>query len=134
MVYFDPRGMGGSEAVREDAEWPLAFPIGVAAAVYLEEYAPDNRLSRWIDTTVRNLAGVPSIVYGLLGLAVFVSIVNGIGLGGNTGGKNVIAAGITMAVVPRLVLPVRGLSRSTRGRRFHRPWTIKQNNLRRCQS
>lgn len=81
----------------------LAFPIGIAAAVYLEEYAPDNRLTRWIDTTVRNLAGVPSIVYGLLGLAVFVSIVNAIGLGGSTGGKNVIAAGITMAV---LVLPI----------------------------
>ena len=81
----------------------LAFPIGVAAAVYLEEYAPDNSLTRWIDTTVRNLAGVPSIVYGLLGLAVFVSIVNGIGLGGSTNGKNIVAAGITMAV---LVLPI----------------------------
>jgi phosphate transport system permease protein len=81
----------------------LAFPIGVAAAIYLEEYAPDNATTRWIDTTVRNLAGVPSIVYGLLGLAIFVSIVNGIGLGGSTGGKNVIAAGITMAV---LVLPI----------------------------
>ena len=81
----------------------LAFPIGVAAAIYLEEYAADNATTRWIDTTVRNLAGVPSIVYGLLGLAIFVSIVNGIGLGGSTGGKNVIAAGITMAV---LVLPI----------------------------
>lgn len=81
----------------------LAFPIGVAAAIYLEEYAPDNALTRWIDTTVRNLAGVPSIVYGLLGLAVFVGIVNGIGLGGSTNGKNIIAAGITMAV---LVLPI----------------------------
>lgn len=81
----------------------LAFPIGVAAAIYLEEYAPDNALTRWIDTTVRNLAGVPSIVYGLLGLAVFVGVVNGIGLGGSTNGKNIIAAGITMAV---LVLPI----------------------------
>ena len=81
----------------------LAFPVGVAAAVYLEEYAPDNRLSRFIDTSVRNLASVPSIVYGLLGLAVFVGAVNGIGLGGNTNGRNVIAAGITMAV---LVLPI----------------------------
>lgn len=81
----------------------LAFPVGVAAAIYLEEYAPDNRLSRSIDTTVRNLASVPSIVFGLLGLAVFVTIVNGIGLGGSTEGRNVIAAGITMAV---LVLPI----------------------------
>lgn len=81
----------------------LAIPIGIGAAVYLEQYAKDNALTRWIDTTVRNLAGVPSIVFGLLGLAIFVSIVNAIGLGGSTGGKNVIAAGITMAA---LVLPI----------------------------
>ena len=81
----------------------LAFPIGVSAAVYIEEYAPDNRWTRFVDTTVRNLAGVPSIVYGLLGLAMFVPIVRMIGLGGSTGGKNVIAAGLTMAV---LVLPI----------------------------
>ena len=42
-------------------------------AVYLEEYAADNRLTRFIDINIRNLAGVPSIVYGLLGLAVFVA-------------------------------------------------------------
>lgn len=81
----------------------LAIPIGIGAAVYLEEYAKDNALTRWIDTAVRNLAGVPSIVFGLLGLAVFVTIVNAMGLGGSTGGKNVIAAGITMAA---LVLPI----------------------------
>jgi len=81
----------------------LAFPVGISAAVYLEEYAPDNRRTRFVDTTVRNLAGVPSIVYGLLGLAMFVPLVRIIGLGGSTGGKNVIAAGITMAV---LVLPI----------------------------
>ncbi len=81
----------------------LAIPIGVGAAIYLEEYAPDNWLTRVIDTTVRNLAGVPSIVFGLLGLAIFVVIVNNIGLGGSTQGKNVIAAGITMAA---LVLPI----------------------------
>ncbi len=81
----------------------ISFPVGVAAAVYIEEYAPRNRITRFIDTAVRNLAGVPSIVYGLLGLAMFVPIVNAIGLGGSTSGKNVIAAGITMAV---LVLPI----------------------------
>ncbi len=81
----------------------LAIPIGVGAAVYLEEYAPNNTLTLWIDTTVRNLAGVPSIVFGLLGLAMFVTLVNGIGLGGSTSGRNVIAAGITMAA---LVLPI----------------------------
>lgn len=81
----------------------ISFPVGVAAAIYLEEYAPRNRTTQFVDTTVRNLAGVPSIVYGLLGLAMFVPLVRIIGLGGSTGGKNVIAAGITMSV---LVLPI----------------------------
>lgn len=81
----------------------VAIPTGIGAAVYLEEYASDNAMTRWIDTAVRNLAGVPSIVFGLLGLAIFVTIVDSIGLGGSTGGKNVIAAGITMAA---LVLPI----------------------------
>jgi len=81
----------------------LAFPIGLSAAIYLEEYATASRLNRFLDTTVRNLAGVPSIVYGLLGLAMFVPVVRMIGLGGATDGKNVIAAGITMSA---LVLPI----------------------------
>ena len=54
----------------------IAFPIGIATAVYLEEYAPDNRLTRFITLNIRNLAGVPSVVYGLLGLAVFVALMD----------------------------------------------------------
>ena len=83
----------------------ISFPLGVGAALYLEEYAPNNALTRFLQTNIRNLAGVPSIVYGLLGLAVFVRLVDTIGLGGpdTTGGRNVIAAGITLAV---LVLPI----------------------------
>jgi phosphate transport system permease protein len=50
----------------------VAFPLGVSAAVYLEEYAPKNRLTHFIEVNVNNLAAVPSIVYGLLGLAVFL--------------------------------------------------------------
>lgn len=50
----------------------IAFPLGVGAAVYLEEYAPDHWLTRLLQTNISNLAGVPSIVYGILGLAVFV--------------------------------------------------------------
>jgi phosphate transport system permease protein len=50
----------------------FSFPIGVATAIYLEEYAPQNRLTRIIQLNIANLAGVPSIIYGLLGLAVFV--------------------------------------------------------------
>ncbi len=83
----------------------VAFPLGIGTAIYLEEYAPNNTLTRFLQTNIRNLAGVPSIVYGLLGLAVFVRLVDAIGLGGpdTTAGRNVIAAGITLAV---LVLPV----------------------------
>ena len=50
----------------------VALPIGVGAAIYLEEYAEDNFVNRLIETNVRNLAGVPSIIYGMLGLAIFV--------------------------------------------------------------
>lgn len=51
----------------------IAFPIGVAAAIYLEEFAPKNRLTTFIEVNINNLAAVPSIVYGLLGLAVFLN-------------------------------------------------------------
>jgi len=52
----------------------VSLPIGVGAAVYLEEYAADNLLNRIIETNVRNLAGVPSIIYGMLGLTIFVRV------------------------------------------------------------
>ena len=51
----------------------LSFPIGVAAAIYLEEFAPDNRLSALIEVNINNLAAVPSIIFGLLGLAIFIN-------------------------------------------------------------
>ena len=52
----------------------LAFPIGVTAAIYLEEFAPRNRITDAIEVNVNNLAAVPSIVFGLLGLAVFINL------------------------------------------------------------
>jgi phosphate transport system permease protein len=76
----------------------IAFPVGILTAIYLEEYAPDNRVTRFINVNIRNLAGVPSVVYGLLGVAIFV-----IALQPLTGGKTMIAGGITLAV---LVLPI----------------------------
>jgi phosphate transport system permease protein len=54
----------------------LAFPIGVLAAVYLEEFAPRNRWTDAIEVSINNLAAVPSIIFGLLGLAVFLNIMN----------------------------------------------------------
>jgi len=73
----------------------IAVPVGIAAAVYLEEYGGKGRLSRFIEVNIANLAGVPSIVYGVLGLALFV---RGIGLG-----RSVLAGSLTMSL---LVLPV----------------------------
>jgi phosphate transport system permease protein len=73
----------------------FAFPVGVGAAVYLEEYAPNNRWTRLLKTNIANLAGIPSIVYGLLGLGVFVSLL--------ALGRTVISGALTMAL---LILPV----------------------------
>lgn len=52
----------------------LSFPIGVAAAIYLEEFAPKNRITDFIEVNINNLAAVPSIIFGLLGLAVFINL------------------------------------------------------------
>ncbi|HEX2196928.1 MAG TPA: phosphate ABC transporter permease PstA, partial [Actinomycetota bacterium] len=76
----------------------LAFPVGIGAAIYLEEYARDTRFTRFVNVNIRNLAGVPSIVYGILGFSIFVQV-----LGGLTGGESVMAGGVTLAV---LVLPI----------------------------
>lgn len=73
----------------------VAIPTGVAAGVWLEEIATRGRLSRFIEVNIANLAGVPSIIYGLLGLGLFV---RGIGLG-----RSVLAGSLTMAL---LVLPI----------------------------
>jgi phosphate transport system permease protein len=86
----------------------IAFPLGVGAAIYLEEYASNNRFNRIIQTNINNLAGVPSIIYGLLGLAVFVRglghITSGNALGvPNDNGRTILAAALTMAL---LILPI----------------------------
>lgn len=73
----------------------LAMPLGVLAAVYLNEYAPVNRLTRFIRMSIANLAGTPSIVFGLLGLVVFVRV---FGLG-----FVLLAGAMTLAI---LVLPI----------------------------
>ncbi len=54
----------------------IAFPLGVAAAIYLEEFAPENRLTDMIEVNINNLAAVPSIVFGLLGLAMFLNVMH----------------------------------------------------------
>jgi phosphate transport system permease protein len=89
----------------------FAFPIGVGAAIYLEEYAADNWLNRLIQTNINNLAGVPSIVYGILGLAIFVRTLEPLTSGKMFGivnltsenGRTILSAGLTLGV---LVLPL----------------------------
>ena len=85
----------------------LAFPLGVGAAVYLEEYAPDNRLTRFIDVNISNLAGVPSVVYGLLGLGVFVTY-----LGQPTGTVAIGGATLALLILPIVIISSREAIRS----------------------
>lgn len=73
----------------------LSFVIGLGTAIYLEEYAPRNRWTGFIQTNISNLAGVPSVVYGLLGLVVFVDWLNA--------GRSILAGSLTMAL---LILPI----------------------------
>jgi phosphate transport system permease protein len=73
----------------------IAVPLGVGAAVYLEEYAPQNRMTRLIELNLVNLAGVPSIIFGILGLQVFVRTLDM--------GRSLLAGALTMSL---LILPV----------------------------
>lgn len=89
----------------------VAFPLGVLAAIYLEEYATDSWINRIIQTNINNLAGVPSIIYGILGLAIFVRTLGTFTSGAVFGlvdlttanGRTILSAGLTLAL---LVLPV----------------------------
>jgi phosphate transport system permease protein len=78
----------------------LGIPVGIGAGVYLEEYAPPGRLRRVVQTNIANLAGVPSIVYGILGLAVFV---RAFGLKGIALGPSLLAGVLTLSL---LILPI----------------------------
>lgn len=80
----------------------VAFPLGIGAAIYLEEYARDSAFTRFITVNIRNLAGVPAIVYGLLGLAIFVVALKDT-TGPNSNGRSIISGGLTLAIV---VLPI----------------------------
>ncbi|HET9905981.1 MAG TPA: phosphate ABC transporter permease PstA [Anaerolineales bacterium] len=110
----------------------LAFPIGVGAAIYLEEYASDNWLNRIIQTNINNLAGVPSIIYGILGLAIFVRTLEPLTSGELFGlvdpttasGRTVLSAGLTLGllVLPLIIInsqeAIRAVPRSLRNASF----------------
>jgi phosphate transport system permease protein len=94
----------------------LAFPIGVGAAVYIEEYARDTRVTRFINANIRNLAGVPAIVYGILGIVIFVKFLSPL-----TGGNTVLAGGLTLAT---LVLPIVIITAAEALRAV--PWSLRE--------
>ncbi len=89
----------------------FAFPIGVGGAIYLEEYAGDNAINRIIRTNINNLAGVPSIIYGILGLAILVRALEPLTSGTLFGyadpttanGRTILSAGLTLGL---LILPL----------------------------
>ncbi|MGO1453866.1 MAG: phosphate ABC transporter permease PstA [Alkalibacterium gilvum] len=74
---------------------PVSLILGVSTSIYLEEYAPRNKFTRFIELNLANLAGVPSVVFGLLGLTVFVRLLEM--------GRSILAGGFTMSL---LILPV----------------------------
>jgi len=73
----------------------FSIPLGIGAAIYLEEYAPNNRFTRFIELNIANLAGVPSVIYGILGLELFVRIANF--------ERSLLSGALTMSL---LILPV----------------------------
>src|SRR5919107_198283 len=76
----------------------FSVPLGIGAAIYLEEYATDTWMNRLIEVNISNLAGVPSIIYGLLGLGIFVNL-----LGSVTARESLLSGALTLSL---LILPI----------------------------
>ena len=87
----------------------IAFPIGVGSGIFLEEFAGDTWYAQIIEININNLAGVPSIIYGLLGLQVFVRLMEPI-----TGGRSILSGALTLAllILPILIVSTREAIRS----------------------
>ncbi|MGB7520129.1 MAG: phosphate ABC transporter permease PstA, partial [Spirulinaceae cyanobacterium] len=76
----------------------ISFPLGVGTGIYLEEFAADSFLAKVVEINISNLAGVPAIIYGLLGLGIFVNLLRPL-----TGGNSIISGALTMSL---LILPI----------------------------
>ena len=85
----------------------VALPVGVAASIYLEEFAPKNRLTDVIEVNISNLAAVPSIVYGILGLAIFINMAQF-----NQSSPLVGGLVLTLMTLPRIIIPARAALKS----------------------
>jgi phosphate transport system permease protein len=79
----------------------LSFPMGVLAAVYLEEFAPRSRWVDWVEVSINNLAAVPSIIFGLLGLAIFINIID-------MPRSSALVGGMTLALMTMPVIVIAG--------------------------
>ncbi|WP_288483975.1 phosphate ABC transporter permease PstA [uncultured Novosphingobium sp.] len=79
----------------------LSFPMGVLAAIYLEEFAPRNRWVDWVEVSINNLAAVPSIIFGLLGLAVFINMAG-------MARSSPLVGGLTLALMTMPVIVISG--------------------------
>ncbi|MGF1538357.1 MAG: phosphate ABC transporter permease PstA [Elainellaceae cyanobacterium] len=86
----------------------LSFAIGIGTAIFLEEYLPQNRWSRWIEVSLNNAAAIPSIIYGLLGLALFMRWLSPV-----TGGRTVLAGGLILTTIalPTVIINARSALR-----------------------
>jgi phosphate transport system permease protein len=89
----------------------VSLVLGVGAAIYLEEYSTGSRIEQFLEINIRNLAAIPSVIYGMLGLAVFVRVLNDITSGqafgtDNINGRTVLSAGLTLAllILPNLIV------------------------------
>jgi phosphate transport system permease protein len=99
----------------------IALPLGICAAIYLEEYAHDTRLTRLITTNIRNLAGVPAIVYGIMGLAIFVELLGPATGPGTVQGRSLLSGGLTISlmVMPIIIITTQEALRAV-------PWSIRE--------
>jgi phosphate transport system permease protein len=100
---------------------PLTFIIGVATAIYLEEYAKDTKISRILQTNISNLAGVPSIVYGILGLTIFVRVLNF--------GQSVLSGALTLTllILPVIIVAAQEAIRAVPGKLRHASYALGAN-------
>lgn len=100
---------------------PLTLLIGVSTAIYLEEYSKDTKLSRLIQTNISNLAGVPSIVYGILGLTIFVRVF--------AFGSSILSGALTMTllVLPIIIVASQEAIRAVPGNQRHASFALGAN-------
>ncbi len=107
----------------------FTLPVGVAASIYLEEFAPKNRLTDLIEVNISNLAAVPSIVYGILGLAVFINFA------GLPQSSSIVGALVlSLMTLPTIIIATRASLRAVPPSIRDAAWDWGQAGCRRCST